>query len=55
MRRTITPILIVLVALSTVGQGQVVAQSSSSSVARLSLAGPAKRYCSGIENRWSIR
>jgi len=48
MRHTITPILIVRVVLSTVGQGNVVAQSSSSSVARLSLAGPAKRYCSGI-------
>ena len=43
MRHTITPILIVLVALSTVGQGDVVAQSSSAaaSVVRLSLAGPA--------------
>ena len=38
MRHTITPILIVRVVLSTVGQGNVVAQSSSSSVARLSLA-----------------
>ncbi len=48
MRHTTTPILTVLVALSTVGSGQIVAQSSSPSVARLSLAGPAKRFCSGI-------
>ncbi len=48
MRHAITPTLIVLVALSTVGSGQIVAQSSSPAVARLSLAGPAKRYCSGI-------
>ncbi len=48
MRRTVTPILIAFFALSTVGHGHMVAQSSSSAVARLSLAGPAKRYCSGI-------
>ena len=48
MTRTAKPILIAFVALSTVGFGQVVAQSSSPAVARLSLAGPAKRYCSGI-------
>ncbi len=48
MRHAITPTLVMLVALSTVGHGQIVAQSSSPAVARLSLAGPAKRFCSGI-------
>ena len=43
MTRTAKPILIAFVALSTVGFGRVVAQSSSPAVARLSLAGPAKR------------
>lgn len=48
MRASLAPILITLVAFSTVGPELVVAQSSSPAVARLSLAGPAKRYCSGI-------
>ncbi len=48
MRRTVTPILTAFFALSTVGHGHLVAQSSSPAVARLSLAGPAKRYCSAI-------
>ena len=48
MRRTVTPILIVFVALNILGAGPAVAQSSSPAVARLALAGPAKRYCSGI-------
>ncbi|MCH7565234.1 MAG: hypothetical protein IH968_15590, partial [Gemmatimonadetes bacterium] len=48
MRGSVTRILITLVAFSTVGPELTVAQSSSSAVARLSLAGPAKRYCSGI-------
>ncbi len=48
MRGSFARILITLVAFSTVGPGLIVAQSSSSAVARLSLAGPAKRYCSGI-------
>ena len=48
MRRSVIPILIAFVALATAGHGQLVAQSSSPAVARLSLAGPAKRYCSGI-------
>ena len=48
MRRTVTPILIAFVALAVAGHGRLVAQSSSPAIARLSLAGPAKRYCSGI-------
>ena len=48
MRRTVTPVLIAFIALSTVGHGHTAAQSSNPAVARLSLAGPAKRYCSGI-------
>ena len=48
MRRTVTPILITFLALSTVGLGQIAAQASSPAVARLSLAGSAKRYCSAI-------
>ena len=48
MRAALAPILITLVAFSTVGPELVVAQSSSPAVARLTLAGPAKRYCSGI-------
>ncbi len=47
MRGSFAPILITLVAFSTVGPELIVAQSSPA-VARLSLAGPAKRYCSGI-------
>ena len=48
MRRIVTPILIAFVALFTMGAGPAVPQSSSPAVARLSLAGSAKRYCSGI-------
>ena len=48
MRRTVTPVLLALVVSSTLGQERLVAQSSSPAVARLSLAGPAKRFCSGI-------
>ena len=48
MRRTVMPILIALVALSTLGLGQTAAQTRSPAVARLLLAGPAKRYCSAI-------
>ncbi len=48
MRRLATPVLIALVGLSTTGLETALAQSSSPAFARLSLAGPAKRYCSGI-------
>ena len=48
MRGAATTILIVLVTLASVGHEQITAQSSSPAVVRLSLAGPAKRYCSGI-------
>ena len=48
MKRTVTPILFAFLALSTVGVTETGAQSSSPAVARLSLAGPAKRYCSAI-------
>jgi CubicO group peptidase (beta-lactamase class C family) len=48
MRRTVTPILIAFVTFSTIGLGQTAAQASSPAVVRLSLAGPAKRYCSAI-------
>ena len=48
MRRTVTPILIASVVWAVAGHGQLVAQSASPAVARLALAGPAKRYCSGI-------
>ena len=48
MRGTLTPVLIALAALSTVSHEPILAQSSSPAVARLSLAGPAKRYCSAI-------
>ncbi len=48
MKGATATILIAFVALSSIGPEQAVAQSSSPAVARLSLAGPAKRYCSGI-------
>ena len=48
MKGAATTVLIALVTLSSIGPEQAVAQSSSPAVARLSLAGPAKRYCSGI-------
>ena len=48
MRRAVTPILIAFVTFSSVGLEQTAAQASSPAVARLSLAGPAKRYCSAI-------
>ena len=48
MRHTVTPILIASVVWAVAGHGQLVAQSASPAVARLALAGPAKRYCSGI-------
>ena len=48
MKSSVTPILIALVALSTAGFEPLLAQASSPDVARLSLAGRAKRYCSGI-------
>ena len=48
MRHTVTPILIASVVWAVAGHGQLVAQSASPAVARLALAGPAKRYCSSI-------
>ena len=48
MKGAAATVLIALVALSSIGPELAVAQSSSPAVARLSLAGPAKRYCSGI-------
>ena len=53
MRRSFPRILIALVAFSTAGPELIGAQASSSAiassaVARLLLAPPAKRYCSGI-------
>ncbi len=41
-------VLITLFAMSMFGSETAVAQTSSPAVARLTLAGPAKRYCSGI-------
>ncbi len=48
MRRSVTYVLIALILPSTVLPEPTVAQTSAPAVARLSLAGPAKRYCSGI-------
>jgi len=48
MKGATATVLIALVAVSSIGPELAVAQSSSPAVARLSLAGPAKRYCSGI-------
>ncbi len=48
MRVPVTPILIALVASSTFSHERIVAQAPAAAVARLSLAGPAKRFCSGI-------
>ena len=48
MKSAVATVFIALMALVSVDLELAVAQSSSSAVTRLSLAGPAKRYCSGI-------
>ena len=48
MKSAVATVFIALMALVSVDLDLAVAQSSSSAVTRLSLAGPAKRYCSGI-------
>ena len=48
MRLSIQSIRVTLLAVAAAGVGHAAAQAPSPAVARLSLAGPAKRYCSGI-------
>lgn len=48
MRRIVTPLTFSLIGALVIGVGQGAAQTSDAALARLSLAGPAKRFCSSI-------